>query len=134
MKIAPNAEVIRSERGKEGLLKYHRINWNFRTVKTADELKLGMRTLFFITAPMLHWPDSMATYIKEDSLLFSNDLFGQHLASSFRFDEGAANPPGYESDIVMEETAKDYAIFSCNLERLYLKRSKRCKNWVFLQR
>jgi len=41
-----------------------------------------------MTAPMLHWPDSMATYIKEDSLLFSNDLFGQHFASSFRFDEG----------------------------------------------
>ncbi len=110
-KIAPHAEVICPEKGKEGLSKYYGGNWNFRTVKTGDELKLGKRTLFFITAPMLHWPDSMATYIKEDRLLFSNDLFGQHLASSFRFDEGASNPPGYESDVVMEEAAKYYAIF-----------------------
>lgn len=108
-KFATNAEVICTEKGKEGLLKYYKGNWKFRTVKTGDELKLGRRTLFFITVPMLHWPDSMATYIIEDKLLLSNDLFGQHFASSFRFDEGAENPPGYESDIVMEEAAKYYA-------------------------
>src|SRR3990172_11014946 len=80
MKIAKNAQVISSEKGKEGLLKYYRKDWNFRTVKTGDELNLGTKTLFFITVPMLHWPDSMAAYLKEDKLLFSNDLFGQHLA------------------------------------------------------
>ncbi len=122
MKIASNAEVICSEKGKEGLSKYHGGNWKFRTVKTGDELKLGNRTLFFMTAPMLHWPDSMATYIKEDRLLFSNDLFGQHLASSFRFDEGAANPPGYESDIVMEEAAKYYANIFMQFGTLILKK------------
>lgn len=116
MKIATNAQVITSEKGKEGLSKYHNGNWNFRTVKTGDELKLGKKTLFFITAPMLHWPDSMATYLKEDKILLSNDLFGQHLASSFRFDE-----PN-ECDVVMEEAAKYYANIFMPFGALILKK------------
>ena len=48
---------------------------------------MGNRTLRFIEAPMLHWPDSMFTYIVEEKILLSNDAFGQHLASSFRFDD-----------------------------------------------
>jgi len=122
MKLATNAEVICTEKGKEGLLKYYNISGNFRTVKTGDELKLGKRTLFFITVPMLHWPDSMATFIKEDKLLLSNDLFGQHFASSFRFDEGAQNPPGYESDVVMEEAAKYYANIFMQFGDMILKK------------
>lgn len=122
MKIAPNAEIICTEKGKEGLLKYNRGSWKFMTVKTGDEIKLGRKTLFFITVPMLHWPDSMATYLKEDNLLFSNDLFGQHFASSFRFDEGSHNPPGYESDIVMEEASKYYANIFMQFGSLILKK------------
>jgi flavorubredoxin len=109
MKIAINAQVIATEKGKEGLLRYYRTNWNFRTVKTGDELALGKKTLFFITAPMLHWPDSMFTYMKEDKILLSNDGFGQHLASSFRFDEDVCSLIGYECDTVMDEAAKYYA-------------------------
>jgi flavorubredoxin len=109
MKIAVNAQVIATEKGKEGLLRYYRANWNFRTVKTGDELMLGKKTLFFITAPMLHWPDSMFTYLKEDQILLSNDGFGQHLASSFRFDEDVCSLLGYECDTVMDEAAKYYA-------------------------
>ncbi|MCZ7381762.1 MAG: FprA family A-type flavoprotein [Candidatus Methanoperedens sp.] len=109
MKIAVNAQVIATEKGKEGLLRHYRTNWNFRTVKTGDELALGKKTLFFITAPMLHWPDSMFTYLKEDKILLSNDGFGQHLASSFRFDEDVCSLLGYECDTVMDEAAKYYA-------------------------
>jgi flavorubredoxin len=109
MKIAVNAQVIATEKGKEGLLRHYRTNWNFRTVKTGDELTLGKKTLFFITAPMLHWPDSMFTYLKEDKILLSNDGFGQHLASSFRFDENVCSLLGYECDTVMDEAAKYYA-------------------------
>lgn len=122
MKFVPDATVICTEKGKEGLSKYYGANWKFRTVKTGDELKLGKRTLLFMAAPMLHWPDSMATYIKEDRLLFSNDLFGQHFASSFRFDEDASNPPGYGSDIVMEEAAKYYANIFMPFGTLILKK------------
>jgi flavorubredoxin len=109
MEIATNAQVIATEKGKDGLLRYYRGNWNFRTVKTGDELALGKKTLFFITAPMLHWPDSMFTYLKEDKILLSNDGFGQHLATSFRFDDEMCTLIGYECDTVMDEAAKYYA-------------------------
>ncbi|VVB88199.1 Type A flavoprotein FprA [uncultured archaeon] len=122
MEIARNAQVITSEKGKEGLLRYYRGNWNLRTVKTGDELELGKKTLFFINAAMLHWPDSMSTYIKEDKLLLSNDLFGQHIASSFRFEEDACCPPGYERDVVMEEAAKYYANIFMQFGALILKK------------
>jgi len=109
MGIVPNAEVICTEKGKEGLIRHFRSMWNFRTVKTGDELKLGNKTLSFITTPMLHWPDNMFTYLKEDKILLSNDGFGQHLASSFRFDEYVCSLIGYDCDTVMDEAAKYYA-------------------------
>ncbi len=122
MKIARNAQVIATEKGKEGLFRYYRANWNFRTVKTGDELKLGKKTLFFITAAMLHWPDSMFTYLKEDKILLSNDGFGQHLASSFRFDEDVCSLLGYECDTVMDEAAKYYANILMPFGELILKK------------
>ncbi|VVB97078.1 Type A flavoprotein FprA [uncultured archaeon] len=122
MKIATNAQVIATEKGKEGLFRHYKGNWNFRTVKTEDELKLGKKTLFFITAPMLHWPDSMFTYLKEDKILLSNDGFGQHLASSFRFDEDVCSLLGYECDTVMDEAAKYYASILMPFGGLILKK------------
>lgn len=109
MKLADGAELICTEKGKEGLQRHYRSDWKFKTVRTGDELKLGKKTLYFITAPMLHWPDNMFTYIKEDKLLLSNDGFGQHLASSFRFDEEICSIIGYDCDILMDEAAKYYA-------------------------
>ena len=103
MKIAPNATVIGTARCREGLQKHYFGNWNFRVVKTGDEISLGSKTLKFIEAPMLHWPDSMFTYVVEDSLLLPNDAFGQHLASSRRFNDEV------DQAILMEEAAKYYA-------------------------
>ncbi|NLK20634.1 MAG: anaerobic nitric oxide reductase flavorubredoxin [Epulopiscium sp.] len=59
---------------------YHK-DWNFNTVKTGDKLSLGSKELIFIEARMLHWPDSMFCYLTEENILFSNDAFGQHLAT-----------------------------------------------------
>jgi flavorubredoxin len=56
-------------------------------VKTGDRLSLGKKELIFIEAPMLHWPDSMFCYLTGDNILFSNDAFGQHLASEFMFND-----------------------------------------------
>uniref|UniRef100_UPI0025FDA497 FprA family A-type flavoprotein n=1 Tax=Selenomonas sp. AE3005 TaxID=1485543 RepID=UPI0025FDA497 len=50
-------------------------------------LNIGSRTLQFVPTPMLHWPDSMVTYCPEEKILFSNDAFGEHLASSSRYDD-----------------------------------------------
>ncbi|MFQ5801224.1 MAG: FprA family A-type flavoprotein, partial [Candidatus Hydrothermarchaeales archaeon] len=87
MELAKKAEVVATAKGKEFLhAHYHGSNsWNIKTVGAGDTLSLGSRTLHFIPAPMLHWPDTMFTYAVEDLVLFSNDGFGQHIATSQRF-------------------------------------------------
>lgn len=59
--------------------------WPLEVVKTGDSLNIGKRTVKFIETRMLHWPDSMFSYIAEDKLLISNDAFGQNIASSAHF-------------------------------------------------
>ena len=87
-KLAKNAKILASTRGKDALIKHYGHDFDrVETVKTGDELKLGKKTLRFLEAPMLHWPDSMFTYDVEDKILLPNDAFGQHLASSGRFDD-----------------------------------------------
>ncbi len=85
--LAPNAEIITTNpNGLKGLTnRYGKLK--YRAVKAGDELSIGKRTLKFIPTPMLHWPDSMVTYCPEDKILFSNDAFGEHLATSMRFDD-----------------------------------------------
>ncbi|ACX72291.1 beta-lactamase domain protein [Methanocaldococcus vulcanius M7] len=96
-----SATIITNEKGKEHLsLYYDTKDWDFVIVDTGDEISIGDRTLKFIRTPMLHWPDNMLTYCEEDKILFSNDAFGQHLASSERFD--------YEIGEEIFEHAKDY--------------------------
>ncbi|MCC8194027.1 MAG: flavodoxin domain-containing protein [Deltaproteobacteria bacterium] len=59
--------------------------WPIEVKKSGDTLSLGKRTVHFIEARMLHWPDSMFSYLAEDKLLLSNDAFGQNIACSERF-------------------------------------------------
>ena len=88
MALAPKATIYITEKGRKGLERFFDISgWNIKTVKTGDTLSIGKRTLLFIETPMLHWPDSMVTYIKEDKILVSQDAFGQHIASAVRFDD-----------------------------------------------
>ena len=74
-----SANAVKSVKGQ-----YHK-DWNFNVVKTGDKLNIGKHTLTFIEAPMLHWPDTMFTYMDNEGILFSNDGFGQHLASEFLY-------------------------------------------------
>jgi flavorubredoxin len=110
-----NPLVITSERGKKGLEKHYQRSMNFRIVKTGDTFPIGHRTLIFVEAPMLHWPDSMFTYIKEDQLLLPNDAFGQHFASSQRFEDEVG-------DELMKHAAKYYANILWPLAPLILKK------------
>ena len=103
LKYAPDARVVGTEKCKQGLFKHYFGEWNFQVVKTGDKIDLGERSLRFIEAPMLHWPDSMFTYIEEDGLLLPNDAFGQHLATSQRFDDEV------DESVLMTEAAKYYA-------------------------
>ncbi len=88
MQYMPDATIYISERGKKGLDRYHdTTKWNVKIVKNGDTLNTGKYNLLFLETPMLHWPDSIMTYVKEAKLLFSQDAFGQHLASAERFDD-----------------------------------------------
>lgn len=69
---------------------YGKQGWNFHTVKTGDTLDIGKdKKLIFVEMTMLHWPDSMATYMTGDNILFSMDAFGQHFAVEEMFNDTA---------------------------------------------
>ncbi len=87
-KLAKNAKIVACQRGKDALVEHYGAEFNsVEVVKTGDELKLGKHTLRFLETPMIHWPDSMFTYVVEDKILMSNDAFGEHYATSERFDD-----------------------------------------------
>lgn len=88
MDAAPNATLVCDQKCKDVLeIYYDTANWKFKIVKTGDSLSLGNRTLEFIETPMTHWPESMATWLPQERLLFSMDAFGQHYATTGRFDD-----------------------------------------------
>ncbi|MDP8212720.1 MAG: FprA family A-type flavoprotein [Candidatus Zapsychrus exili] len=104
MQVCKNAEIVTCPNGEKGLnLHYKGNDWKFKVINTGDSLNIGKRNLNFVLTPMVHWPDSMVTYIPEDKLLLSNDSFGQHIASDERFDDEL------EWDTVYYEAAKYYA-------------------------
>jgi flavorubredoxin len=104
MKDARNAKLITLEKfGESGLKKTFHSEWPTEAVKEGSELSLGKKKLVFIPTPMLHWPDSMCSYLVEDKILFSMDAFGQHLATSSRFDDEVG------LDVIMPEATKYYA-------------------------
>ena len=106
MELAPKAVIHITERGKKGLDRFFDTSkWKFRIVKTGDTLNTGKKTITFLETPMLHWPDSMMSYIKEDKLLISQDAFGQHLASSARFDDEYCDQ---YSVTALEHAVRDY--------------------------
>ncbi len=88
MKAAPQAVVVCDAKCQKILSQHYDTSaWTFQIVKTGDELALGKRHLQFIETPMVHWPESMFSYCPEEKILFSMDAFGQHYASSGRFDD-----------------------------------------------
>jgi len=99
----PNATILTSTRGEKGLKRHYKKDWKLKVIKSGEKLNIGKRTLHFVEVPMVHWPDSMVTYIPSDKLLLPNDAFGQHIASSERFDDEI------EWGILKEEAAKYYA-------------------------
>jgi flavorubredoxin len=102
LEVASNAKIVTSTRGEKGLLRHYKKDLGFQVVKSGDNLNIGKRTLHFVHIPMVHWPDSMVTYIPSDKLLLPNDAFGQHIASSERFDDEI------DWGILREEAAKYY--------------------------
>ena len=87
MRQIPNTPIYCTASGAKILKAHYHQDWNFVTVKTGDSLDLGESKLVFVEAPMLHWPDTMFTYMTEDNILFSNDAFGQHYATESLYND-----------------------------------------------
>ncbi len=93
------ANAVKSLEGQ-----YGKRGWNFKVVKTGDSVDIGNgKKLIFIEMPMMHWPDSMATYMTGDNILFSNDAFGQHFAVEELFNDKA------DQCLLYKEAMKYYA-------------------------
>ncbi|MGI6747035.1 MAG: anaerobic nitric oxide reductase flavorubredoxin [Anaerovoracaceae bacterium] len=88
MKHIPDTPIYCSEQAVKSLRGQYHKDWNFKVVKTGSTLDIGNGKKFvFVEMRMLHWPDSMATYMTEDNILFSNDAFGQHYATEMLFND-----------------------------------------------
>ena len=116
MRYAPNAAVVVSQRGKESIEGHFHQPWNFRAVKTGDKINIGKYDLVFVEAPMLHWPDSMFTYLTGKNILMPNDAFGQHYATAFRFNDQV------DEEELYEEALKYYANILTPFSGLVLKK------------
>ncbi|MEO0234530.1 MAG: FprA family A-type flavoprotein [candidate division WOR-3 bacterium] len=103
LQYAKNAQIITNPQGEKGLKLHYGKDLNVKIVKTGDKLNIGKENLVFVQTPMVHWPDNMVTYLENKKILFSNDAFGQHYASFFRFD--------YENplDEILYQAKKYYA-------------------------
>ncbi len=100
----PNAEVVCTAKCKEALAGFFDVsNWKFKIVASGETLSLGQKSLVFLAIPMVHWPESTISYMPEEKILFSNDAFGQHLATSERFDDE------YDLAKILEEAKSYYA-------------------------
>lgn len=102
-------------------------DWDIQAVKEGDTISLGQRTLTFVPIPLIHWPDSMVTYMTPDNILFSNDAFGQHYATSKHVDFENPLPE------IMWEAAKYYANILMHLSTLITKALQKVTETLQLQ-
>ena len=104
VKAFPNAQIVADKKCRDTVVNYFGgDDWSWKIVKTGDQINIGSRTLHILETPMVHWPDSMMTYVPEDQILFSMDAFGQHIACAARFDDEI------DLAIIMEEAKTYYA-------------------------
>jgi anaerobic nitric oxide reductase flavorubredoxin len=103
MRHIPNTPIYCTANAVKSLKGHYHEDWDFKVVKTGDRLNLGSKDLVFIEAPMLHWPDSMFSYLTGENILFSNDAFGEHLASEFMVNDRV------DQSELMYEAMKYYA-------------------------
>ncbi len=103
MREIPDTPIYCTANGARIIKGHYHQDWNFVTVKTGDTLDIGESKLVFVEAPMLHWPDTMFTYMTGENILFSNDAFGQHYATESLYDDTV------DQAELMNEALKYYA-------------------------
>ena len=109
MREIPHVPIYCTKKGEAIIRGHYHQDWNFVNVKTGDTLDLGTVTLTFIEASMLHWPDTMFTYMSGENILFSNDGFGQHFATESLLND----------KVVQEELYYEAAKYYTNIMTLY---------------
>lgn len=122
IKHCPNATIIVSKNGVESTKKQYHEDWNFKVVSTGDKINIGENDMIFVEANMLHWPDSMFTYLTGKNILFSNDAFGQHFASSEIFNDEV------DECEVYQEALKYYANILTPFSKLVTKKIEQLKS------
>ncbi len=118
MREIPDTPIYCTANGVKIIKGHYHHEWNFVTVKTGDSLDIGESRLVFVEAPMLHWPDSMMTYMTGENILFSNDAFGQHYAT-----ESLYNDAVDEAEL-FAEALKYYANILTPFSPLVMKKIK----------
>lgn len=116
MKEIPNTPIYCTKTGAKIIKGHYHKDWNFVEVKTGDTLDLGKNKLVFVEARMLHWPDSMFTYLTGENILFSNDAFGQHYASELMYNDKV------DAAELMQEALKYYANILTPFSALVIKK------------
>ncbi len=116
MHHVPQATLVVSARGRESVEGHFHQPWNFKAVKTGESINIGKNNLMFVEAPMLHWPDSMFTYLTGENILMPNDAFGQHYATAFRFNDQV------DQEELYTEAQKYYANILTPFSSLVLKK------------
>jgi len=126
----PEAPIYCTEVAVAGLARHYPSleGANFKTVKTGDTLDIGGRQFAFLEAKMLHWPDSMFSFLADEGILFSNDAFGQHLCFRERLDNEI---PEY---VLMDAAQKFYANLITPLSMLVLNKFKEVENLGLLEK
>lgn len=87
MSKIPNTPIYCTKQGMDAMKSHFFMDWDFRIVKTGDTINIGENDLVFVDMQMIHWPDSMLTYVKGANVAFSNDAFGQHFAGKSLFND-----------------------------------------------
>ena len=87
MRHIPDTPIYCTANAVKSLKGQYKQDWNFNVVKTGDKFNLGAKEITFVEMPMLHWPDTMLSYLSEDHIVFSNDAFGHHYASELMYND-----------------------------------------------
>lgn len=116
MREIPDTPIYCTANGEKIIKGHYHQDWNFHIVKTGDTLSIGDHTLTFVEAPMLHWPDTMFTYLSGENILFSNDAFGQHYATESLYNDTA------DQGELMAEATKYYANILTPFSKLVVKK------------
>lgn len=120
MERIPDTPIYCTEAAIDSIVGYHHHpEWNFNTIKTGDSIDIGNgKELIFVEAPMLHWPDSMMTYLTGDAVLFSNDAFGQHYCDERLFNDEV------DQNELMEQCLRYYSNILTPFSRLVTAKIK----------